>query len=439
MSTTTAPIRHVLGRELAPAIDLASAASRSGIPVCLRTHMRDDPYYSSLFTLSSRAAWTGRDLIQREMEAGADLRVPGPFRKSVEIMASPDDDPVGDMLAKHREDALRMLSAVNMWRTLTVPQMAAMIGASRWARSQWPIPVARAHAAGFVQAGVLTSLVRSDLPALLRVDPDGDPGSLLDRLSFSEWLGVTSGQLWRGSTTPDRHNIMVVELALRIAQMCPGAGVVLGEMVGNHDLLLGVENARLARRRADSVIIRKDGLRIVIEATASDRFVGKMENWVEFLVADKSKSTVVVFVEMVRPGYSSESTYQAIFRGLSKAVSSSMSAVAAQVLDRMFLVRWSDWFPGPGLVTPDFATLPATRYSGDGTGSHPSWQRVDLLDPQHLPLSPSATPEHLMTTLSNARLLTGAPKVLTEKIRAPRPDTDAAVRARAGFPSVPGA
>lgn len=439
MSTVaTEPIRHVLADDLAPPTRLDQVASRAGMPVSLRAHNRDDPYYSSLFTLSSRAAWTGRDLILREMAAGSDLRVPGQFRKSVDVLRSPDDDPIGDMLATHREDTLRMLSAVNMWRTLTVPQMAAMVGATRWARTGWPTSVARAHGAGLLQAGVLTSLVRADLPTLLRVDPDGDPGALMDRLTFTEWLGVTSGRLWRGSNTPDRHNIMVTEMGLRIAQMCPGAGVVLGEMVGNHDLLLGVEDKKLARRRADSVVIRKDGLRIALEATASDRFAPKMENWVDFLVADKTKSTVVVFVEMVRPGYSSEATYQAIFKGMARAVSSSMSAVAAQVLDRMFLVRWSDWFPAAGMVTPDFATLPATRYAGDGTGSNAAWQRVDLLDPSSVPLSPAATPADLMTALSNARLLTGAPKVLTDKISAPMVDVAAALRATAGFPTVPG-
>ncbi|WP_162802092.1 hypothetical protein [Ornithinimicrobium murale] len=432
------PIRHVLAQDLAPPVRLDQVASRAGLPMSLRAHTRDDPYYSSLFTLSSRAAWTGRDLILREMAAGADLAVPWQFRKSVEVLRSPDDDPIGDILATHRQDAIRMLSAVNMWRTMTVPQMAAMVGAARWAKSGWPTPVARAHGGGLLQAGVLTSLVRADLPTLLRVDPDGDPGPLLDRLTFAEWLGLTSGQLWRGSNTPDRHNIMVVEMALRIAQMCPGAGVVLGEMCGNHDLLLGVESKRLSRRRADSVVIRKDGLKIALEATASDRFAGKMENWVDFLVADKSKSTVVVFVEMVRPGYSSEATYQAIFRGMAKAVSSSMSAVAAGVLERMFLVRWSDWFPAAGVVTPDFATLPATRYAGDGIGSHASWARVDLLDPASLPFSAGATPRDPMTALSNARLLTGAPKVLTDKISAPMPDVGAALRATAGFPTIPG-
>lgn len=433
------PIRHVLGEDLAPAVPLDAVSSRAGLPQSLRAHTRDDPYYSSLFTLSSRAAWTGRDLILREMAAGADIKVPGQFRQSLDVMTSPDDDPIEAMLSLNREYVLRMLGAVNMWRTLTVPQMAAMVGFSKWASSRWPTPVARAYGAGLLQAGVLASLVRDDLPTLLRVDPDGDARPLLDRLGFTEWLGVTSGQLWRGTSTPDRHNIMVAELALRVAQMCPGAGVVLGEMVGNHDLLLGVQDRRLARRRADSVIVRKDGLKIAVEATASDRFEPKMENWVDFLVADKSKSTVVVFVEMVRPGYSSEATYQAIFRGMARAVSSSMAAVAAQVLDRMFLVRWSDWFPGPGMVTPDFATLPATRYAGEGIGGATAWKRVDLLDPASLQFRPGATPADPMTVLSNSRLLLGAPKVLTEKIRAPRPDVDAAVRAAAGFPTIPGA
>lgn len=429
----------VLGANLAPAVPLDQMPSRAGFHPALRAHTRDDPYHGSLFDVSARAAWAGRSLLHREMAAGKTISGSHRFTEAIACAADKvDRDPVGDLLSRHRENTLRMLAAVNMWRTMTIPQMAAMIGFPRWATAQWPASVSKAFAAGLLQVGELASVFRSDLPTLLRVDPDGDAGPLLARLGYTEWLGVTSGQLWRGSTTPDRHNILVAELALRVAQMCPGAGAVMGEMVGNHDLLLGVEDKRLSRRRADSVVVRKDGLRIAVEVTANDRFGHKMSNWVDALVADRSHSTVVLFVEAARPGYSTNQTYASIYRGMEKAVSSSMPAMAARVLERMFFVRWSDWFPEPGVVTPDFSTLPATRYSGDGIGSRASWTRVDLLDPQQLPFDGSATPGGAMTVLANSRLLLGAPKVLTDRVRQPTPDTDAAVRSAAGFPTVPG-
>lgn len=432
--------RPVLGDDLAPAVPMDQVASRSGFDPRLRAHTRDDPYHGSLFDVSARAAWAGRELLHRELAAGKEIGAAHRFKDALAVLDDPVDvDPVERLLTRHRATVLRMLAAVNMWRTLTVPQMAAMVGHARWAGTEWPTAVSKAFAAGLLQVGELASVFRTDLPTLLRVDPDGDPHALLDRLDYADWLGVTSGQLWRGTTTPDRHNVLVAELALRIAQMCPGAGAVMGEMVGNHDLLLGVDDKRLSRRRADSVVVRKDGLRIAVEATANDRFGHKMANWVDALVADRSHSTVVLFVEAGRPGYSSVRTYNAIYQGMERAVSSSMPAMAARVLERMFLVRWVDWFPRPGQVTPDFAVLPATAYAGSGIGGQARWRRVDLLDPEQLPFDPDATPGGAMSVLENSRLLLGSPKVLTDRVRQPAPDVGAVIRAAAGFPTVPGA
>lgn len=433
--------RPVLVKQLAPAVPLELVASRSGFDPALRAHTRDDPYYGSLFDVSARAAWAGRELLARELANGA--RIGGAYR-FVDAIAALDDqvdvDPVERMLSHHRDAALRMVSAVNMWRTITVPQVAAMAGFRKWANAQWPAAVSNAFSAGLIQAGTLASVFRTDLPTVLRVDPDGAGGSLLDRLDAPQWFGVTSGQLWRGTNTPDRHNVLVAELALRIAQMCPGAGAVMGEMVGNHDLLLGVEDKKLSRRRADSIVVRKDGLRIAVEATGSDRFAHKMSNWVDALIADRSKFTIVLFVEIARPGYSSQATYASIFKGLERAVSSSMPAMASRVMERMFLVRWSDWFPGPGTVSPDFSVLPATMYAGSGIGGHAHWRRVDLLDPEQVPLEAGTGVQgpDPMAVLANSRLLLGAPKVLTERVKLPTPDVGAAVRAAAGFPTVPG-
>lgn len=404
-----------LGDRLSAPVGLDELGSRKQIPVILRTHMREDPYFTSMFDVSARAAWAGRDLLHRELEAGRRIRRSGRFERGLQAAAEPVDiDPYETILeANWGGQGLRALAVVNQWRTVTLPQLAAFTGWTRWAKARWPSGVDAMFATGLIQVGELASVFRQDLPTVLRVDPDGSAGPLLDRLSFRQWLGVTSGLGWVGSVTADRHNILTSELALRIAQFCPGAGAVLGELIARHSMMAGLPQKRFTRRRADAVVVRKDGLRIAVEMTASDQVGPKVENWLEMLIADHTKSTSVLFVTAARPGYTTGQTIHNLYRSLEEAVTSSMSAMAARVFERIYIARWEDWFPGPGKVRPEFAVLPATRYVGTGPGQPHMWERVDLLDPTSV--------RHTMTEadrtlLANTGVLWGCPKVLTERI-----------------------
>lgn len=429
--------RQFLGDRLAPGVPFAAAGARSSMPAELRTQTREDPYYSSLFTQSSQAAWSGRALLGRELGFGSKVPRMARYAAAVSALAS-ESDPVTELLRWNRERGLRSLAAIQMWRSLTLPQLAAVTGCTKWARTTWATDVSVLLATGLIQVGELTSLYRNDLPVLLRADSEGDLGPLRDRISFAEWLGVTAGRPWSQLGTHDRHDVLTTEMALRVTQMCPGAGAVLGELLGSHDLIFGVESAKLARRSADAVVVRKDGLRIVLETTATARRVtDKMARWIEMLTADKSRCTVVVFVEAAPPGSSSVESYDEMWRSVHRAVTSSVAAMGAQVLDRMFFVRWSDWFPGPGTVSPDFAVLPVGAFTGTGDAGSPQWRRLDLLDPAAIRFDPAHTPGGARTVLENAPLLMGMPRALVRGTDAAMAKVEQYSLETVGIPTIP--
>ena len=359
-----------------------------------------DPYWSAMWDGPRAAHWVSQKTAARHRDLGGKLsRIPsgGPVQF---------DDP-----RLRREHELSVLGALAMWRTASTEQIGALTGFPAWASKPSHLPLAGQllFRAGVIQRGLLGS-ARDEMPLVLRPETRGNFGRLSDLLSMRDLLAVTAGTPWGSGSQFDRHNLIATELGLRIAQWCPGAASVVGELLSRVKMMvpdIGAGNSRAG----DLTIVRKDGLRIVVEITAStgQSAANKIERWAQALVEDKSGSLVVLFVETAHPD-EANTTSNYLRNKILAAARSDIDMVAAKVLNRMFTVRWDDWFPEPGRVSPDFPVLPAVSLSGDGG-------RVDLLDPQSQGPGQVDRAEAL-TFLSASHGLLGVPYALRNPQRA---------------------
>lgn len=406
--------------------DLPTACPHSSVDAAARV----DPYWGGIWSTPSTASWLSMSTARRRDAMGlARLREPE-ARWSI-------DEGTEMMLGKYRKRRLHHLAAINLWRTMTVEQLAAMSGVTTMLPpDSWEVDVL--FASGLVQKGTfVTGMKQARLPRLLRPDPNTDFGPVSRRLTYAEWVGVTGGQPWRWGSQFDRHNLLGTELGLRVAEWCDVAAV-FGEALGGQDLLTGFDEVALARRAADAVFVRGDGLKIAVEVTAASSvgMISKIEHWARLLARDRTGSLVVLFVESGHPDL--PATEGRHLEGvLRKRVAASahgnVDAALANVADRMFVARWQDWFPAPGKVLRSFTGLPARRAVGGQVDGRRSWVGADLLDPFDVP-NPSAGSPDCCSLLAHAGAVMGQPSWLRSS---EWPDYSRALVRRAGLEELP--
>jgi hypothetical protein len=281
-------------------------------------------------------------------------------------------------LLRHRRTRLITLGTINLWRTITGEQLVAMTGRPGIgsARSE---EIGLLFDAGLIQRGRFYYAGRSlDVPEIFRPDTQADKVDLR-HLRYADWLGATlGGQSIKGHQY-DRHNILTVELSLRAGEICPLRSV-LGEGLATWPRLFGSALKPNPYRSADALWVRDDGLKIAVEltATVTPATVKKIDQLAELLARDTTKSVVVLFVVAAHPkdGRTGDVTNR-LRQAVKRSSHSSMSRILAEVENRMAIVKWTDLFPGPGLVEPEFVQLRAQRYSA----ADDDWLPTDLLDP----------------------------------------------------------
>ena len=391
------------------------AAMRSRCPdPALRAAVRADPYWGGLWGNSSTATWLSRATAERMQAAGL-----GRMRAS-ESRWTREEAMDRICAARGKQARLAALASVAMWRTVTVEQVASLVGQRRWA-ARTSTDRDLLWAAGLVHKGRPVSQMKwAALPMLLRPDPDGRFDRLSPGLTYEQWLGVCCGYPWSWGTQQDRHNVLATEIALRVAEWCD-VGTVFGELLGKLALLAPTAGLpATSTRSADAVLVRRDGLKIAVEVTATitGDMKKKIGRWVQTLAADTTRSTAVLFLDTGHPDRSGDAAAQAIRRAVEAASRASMDAVLADVASRICVARWQDWFPAPGLVSRTFPWLPAQRPTGrSDDDSDQRWQPVNLLDPldMHVGKDPSAG----LASLRNSHLLYGVPHWLRDPAAAP--------------------
>lgn len=427
---------------------------------------RFDPFYDGLWEDGSSAVWTNRELAARQDRAG--------FTKMPKRMLMTEQKALASLWSgRYRAEKLRLLAALDSWRTLTCEQAAAMAGTttlldvqSTIPRTMWNLNLVdvgqfRGIAGrGFTRRGWLYRPTRSTAFDDL----------IVPNLSWPEWVSVTAGMPFNAGGQFDRHNVLATELGLRALEFAD-VGTVLGEKLSRAELLCShMPQSLLPKgetKAADLTIVRPDGLRIAVEITASatSTFAAKAERWAKLLdEAPLAESgLVVVFVVAkgaglpmsasqhraedefapMRTGVEARAQAQAIHdhnkvrstvaKRIAAAVRNYPGQVGDRVADRMFLASWQEWFPARGRLGADFLSMRTVSPSGP-VGD--LWQERHLLGEGAMPFRPR-DPEAVTAVLANAQALAGVP--VWARHPGDAPDPAELLMERAGRSEIPAA
>lgn len=403
--------------------DLASSCPTPGFDAPHRL----DPYWDGLWAPGSAGAWVSRGLAERQVRAGL-ATLPRQLSTDAETG-------LAAFIRPHDwQSRLRLLGAVDMWRTVSAEQAAAITGDPTHARALSSGP-ASAFTSGLLDLGVFVNgLASTELDGRGTMyrpsNTDVFDKNLAPHLTMPEWVRVTGGQPWGAGGQYDRHNLLATELGLRFAEYTE-VGTVLGEKVSTVDLLagsgIGFEPILNDQRSADLTVVRRDGMRVAVELTAnpsSQHFFNKVRRWAQLLASRPMdySGLCVVFVVAHDPDRADERgrrkattyrarTYQAIKAACAEFPGSSTDRVAA----RMGVATWREWFPGEGLVSEAFLTMRADRPTGPADAV---WEVADFLEPHSVRFEAHADFD-ATAIMTNASLLAGVPHWLRTPQTAP--------------------
>lgn len=390
-----------------------------------RTALRTDPYWGSLWRAGSTESWWSRNDAARLIKSGAMQSVPAWLRVR-------KSDAWARIEGHHgREKALRVLAALDQWRTMTAEQAEAMTdvtgvdlgGVNPWLSTLW--------AADLIDFAVVSQVLATgwgSTPArLLRPARAGTATERFqDMLTWPEWVSVTSGYGLEQDRQFDRHNILATELGLRAAEFA-NVGMVLGEKLSNMEMLAytgwGKEAPSNLATAADLTLVRTDGARIAVEVTAS-----KVGGWIQSKV-DKhcevlsrnpmnESGLAVVFVvapHQDAPAHEVTSTLRTLKKAIQQGVRNYPGTALSPTAERIGIASWAHWFPGANEVVKDFRTLPVERPTARGYlmgGKEDDvWETAHMLDPTDLPFAPK-DPGAATAIVRNASGLRGVPQFL---------------------------
>ncbi len=377
------------------------SALRSNTPSSpVRTVQRLDPFWDGVWATGAGAQWLTYERMHLWDRAGL-IRAAQQHR-NLQVSAGTAEARV----RQNWQSKLDLASCLYGWKTATVSQVAALTGnvdlalrRSRTVGDLFAMSVADVgDVAGRFGAGGNPVQARMVRPST----GSGYAKTLLPRMTYAERVSVTGGEGWTSSGRYDRHNVLTVEFVLRVAEFLPEVVSILGEPfakvsdllyagVGREAPHLGVTRTGKTiplTRTGDAVLVRHDGLRIVIETTASASraSVGqKALRWAEELSRRPFDETgvVVLFLTVDRHDPFDGDVDRRVTRDTAKMVHAAVDQFPGRgdvrTKDRMLVASWRDYFPGPHMVTGEFEQL--TAQAADGSG----WASRALLDPGSVP------------------------------------------------------
>lgn len=351
------------------------------------TVSRVDPFHDErLLRLGAGVDWWSRRHAARAIENDALTGVATKFK------VRPSD--CRARVEKDLRKAQQLIGALAQWRTMSSEQVEAMTGLSGvelGVKRPWAITLWGADLIDYAEAGgsFHVGTQRSSAQRLLRLSHrDASTLAWLEHLSsFTEFVALNGGDQLRQERQSPRHNVLAVELGLRVAEFAPTLELVLGESVSSYASLLEIET----RKHADMTLVRRDGLRVAVEVTASDgRLREKVREVAALLRRSSRRDTIVLFFT---------ASNRVAHRKMLKAITTE----APDLGDRIAVADASDWFPATHHAAADFPALPVAFYRGG------SWVREAL---DSVPLV--TTDPHITEVFKNARGLFGVPHWLAE-------------------------
>ncbi|MFC4225418.1 hypothetical protein [Lysinibacter cavernae] len=327
-----------------------------------------------------------------------------------------------DRLERLWGSKLDVLGILDHWRTATVEQVAAFAGNERIASDRGSI-IKDLFTLDLIDRGAMQSALPHRQTAqrmqFLRPTRSTSFNRLIKpKMTYAELVSVTAGRPFLTGGQYDRHNVLSTELALRVAEFT-NVSAVLGEKVSDGATVAfegwGQQVAYPgAGHRGDLTILRRDGLRIVVEVTASvnNAFNKKVEKWARLLSTRTMAETgfVVVFVAAESPDtklHSEGSVITQIRNGISRATRVYPGVGTNRTAERIFCVDWREWFPEPHASTNGFPVLVARRPTGV-FGTPDLWEPARILSELDVPFTPKPELQPLAAA-HNAKSLRGQP------------------------------
>jgi hypothetical protein len=307
------------------------------------------------------------------------------------------------------------IGAVMMWRNITTEQIADLLehkGQGESVRIWMPAYAVPGFTLNAIQVGRPTDYARP--PIIFRPGHPMDK-RLVQMMTWQQHLGIFGSNNDGSHGGYARHNILNTELSLRVAeQLDAQVPIVLGEGLGSSKILVP-ETAKRSKQFSlgDSVWIRKDGLRIIVEVSnTASAITGKVTRWANSLATDQAgmRSLALVFVI---PGQTRDPHWTNYIRDeLADVIYKELGGRgydAAYIASRVFVVGWESWFPAQHEMSDDFFSLETIPISRQLSAS------VSLLDPFALP---SDVPEALVArTINNSKYLYGVPKHMRRDVQ----------------------
>lgn len=332
---------------------------------------RVDPYWERLWLPGSQAVWS---TVFDETETSA-------------ATFDPDRAPADTLLSSpsRRGSRIAALGVLDAWRAVTAQQVCAFTGSAEFAGPDKPV-VRSLFDGGLLDVGVFPRVFRGSPTTIYRPSPTRVFDTHVSpRLTYPEWLAITGGLGWSTGHQFDRHNLLAVELALRAAEYT--AMVPLGEKFASVDLLaysgLGKPANRAGGRTGDGLLVRDDGLRVVLEITAnaSAAIEAKVDKWAKLLTERplETSGLVVIFVlaphpDVVRKRQTPTSVAGVTKKKIGKVLRGYPSRSADAPANRIGVVSWANWFPSAGTFTEAFLVGTA-EFPGEDMGT---WHARDL-------------------------------------------------------------
>lgn len=356
-------------------------------------HNRLDPYWDSLWAPGSQATWVTIQMARTQRHAG----------RRINAKYVVEQEEALRLLTSNRRRAERLASwgVLDSWSAVTAEQLAALTG-SRHVLDPRSSTIASSFALDTIDVGMFPNpLARIPDPSrnyLYRVArSDAFDMHIKDTLTWPEWASVTGGYPWAARGQYDRHNVLAVELALRTAEfLSESVGAVLGEKFSSVDLLAGSGLGKKIKtpdnRRADGTIVRKDGLRIAYEVTAttSRGLESKVRRWARILSERplETSGLTVLFIAAPHPDRTRTGGKDPR-RGIYDSVAEVLKEFPGRGRDspaaRIGVITWEDWFPAAHEMSEYFFHLEADFAIGDGYGVNKWVPRRMLSDYQFTP------------------------------------------------------
>lgn len=175
--------------------------------------------------------------------------------------------------------------------------------------------------------------------------------------------------VWSIPSGHDRHDVLALDLGMRVAEYHREYVGVLGE---KHSKAMDMRShlGEKYHHRGDATLVRDDGLRLVLELTSSrTQFLQeKIERWARWMNQNPLQRTgvMVLFVAAPSPVKRSAATLRQVQTLVERGFRSEFGKQKGSTRLRVGVVEWREWLDAPGSMTPAFEdlTIWITRRAG---------------------------------------------------------------------------